>query len=300
LIELLVVIAIIAILVALLLPAVQQARETARRSTCRNNLKQMGLAMHNYHDVRQVFPYGCLSEGANNSSYGWGTFLLPYLDQEPLSDQLNFNRQLPIDLGDAQVAAALNTVVPIYLCPSAPLGERYNDHNFARNDYSANNGNAEDGVFVRVDDANNLLGIDAVAIKNITDGTSNTIAIGESAYLSATANDPIDPSLGHTGKSGSDPTFWAGPLPTTDFDSAADPQDEMVLRKTSWFINLGGDDDSFGSYHSGGAHFLFADGSVKFLSETIHSVPDTGLNYSQHGTYQKLGGRADGQPVGDF
>jgi prepilin-type N-terminal cleavage/methylation domain-containing protein len=80
LIELLVVIAIIAILIALLLPAVQQAREAARRTQCRDNLHNIGIALHNYHDVFNIFPYACWDD----DSYGWGTFLLPYLDQAPL------------------------------------------------------------------------------------------------------------------------------------------------------------------------------------------------------------------------
>src|SRR6201986_212949 len=88
LIELLVVIAIIAILVALLLPAVQQAREAARRSQCQNNLKQMGLALHNYHDVYQLFPYGCTAQ----CSWGISFFvsILPYIDQSNVYNQINF------------------------------------------------------------------------------------------------------------------------------------------------------------------------------------------------------------------
>ncbi len=104
LIELLVVIAIIAILIALLLPAVQQAREAARRSQCKNNLKQIGLAMHNYHEIYQTFPPGivsvtnaagpCVSNG--NNTWGWGTYLLPQMDQAPMFQQLAPNGcQLP-------------------------------------------------------------------------------------------------------------------------------------------------------------------------------------------------------------
>ena len=96
LIELLVVIAIIAILIALLLPAVQQAREAARRSTCKNNLKQIGISLHNYHDVHNAFPPGWIAVENNSpniegeSGFGWGTMLLPYMDQAPLYQQMDF------------------------------------------------------------------------------------------------------------------------------------------------------------------------------------------------------------------
>ena len=123
LIELLVVIAIIAILIALLLPAVQQAREAARRSTCQNNLKQMGIAMHNYHDVVQVFPPGVIHSLTNDpmgigTGWSWGTFLLPYIDQAPIFNQLNTQR--PIDPTNATQLSLIRTIIPVYNCPSDP------------------------------------------------------------------------------------------------------------------------------------------------------------------------------------
>src|SRR3954447_24995498 len=139
LIELLVVIAIIAILIALLLPAVQQAREAARRTQCRNNLKQMGLAMHNYHDVFNCFPPGYLGYPAaagqdcsavRNTApfaqgWGWGTYLLPYLDQAPLYNSLNpGQKQAVCDNASGPALNAGNPVLqrqllPVYVCPSA-------------------------------------------------------------------------------------------------------------------------------------------------------------------------------------
>lgn len=300
LIELLVVIAIIAVLIALLLPAVQSAREAARRSTCKNNLKQLGLAMQNYHEVKELFPYGCLSEGANLSSYGWGTFLLPYLDQQPLYDRLDFNTQRPINFGNATVAAAANTPLEVFMCPTTPLESRYNDQAqlVARSDYAGNNGTFADGIFLRVDDPDNLKNIDAVSIANILDGASNTFAIGEAAFGSLKTNVAIPPD-GTTSALGT-PVYWLGPVPTTDFDSGNDPRDEHVLKKTDWILGLGGDDDAFGSYHAGGAHFLLCDGSVRFISDNIDSDPTAGTNVNLYRTFQRLGSRADKQPIGDF
>ena len=116
LVELLVVIAIIAILIALLLPAVQAAREAARRMQCGNNLKQIGVAMHNYHDAHGALPYGA-SEIQNNKPGGsWGAFILPYLEQQPAYEQFDFT----IPMLHANNAEAVKTVVPVYLCPTDP------------------------------------------------------------------------------------------------------------------------------------------------------------------------------------
>ena len=127
LIELLVVIAIIAILIALLLPAVQQAREAARRASCKNNLKQIGLALHNYHDVHSAFPSGWI--GVTNeqpsvlgaSGFAWGTMVLPYLDQGPLYGKFNLSNPL-----DASPNRALITQhLTVYQCPSDPKPETF-------------------------------------------------------------------------------------------------------------------------------------------------------------------------------
>ena len=165
LIELLVVIAIIAILIALLLPAVQQAREAARRSTCKNNLKQIGLAMHNYHETFGMFPPGYVEEilntngghvADNEGHWAWNALLLPYLDQQALYDQYRMNE--PWD-SEHNLKIA-ETVVPVFSHPSSSKP-------------------ANTGYFVVVGDGTAFGSKEGVSFKEITDGTSNTIAVVE-------------------------------------------------------------------------------------------------------------------------
>src|SRR5262245_20886047 len=154
LIELLVVIAIIAVLMSLLLPAVQQAREAARRTQCRNNLKQIGLALHNYHGALQVFPPGYVDRSGNPNltpdndlgpGWGWATFLLPHLDQSNVYDQLNINQAIGTG-ANAQVSLV---AMPAFQCPSDGQQEPFPvyDSSFstpmatvAHSNYVANNG----------------------------------------------------------------------------------------------------------------------------------------------------------------
>lgn len=156
LVELLVVIAVIGILMALLLPAVQAAREAARRMQCKNNLKQMGLALHNYHDVYQQFPVnmtgGGRSAGAGCTTgfYSWMVYLLPYVEQGPLYDQIDFNVEMA-DSGschnvfDASIsqnhrnARAAHTVVPLYRCPSDGGGDHGNSVVMGTSDPASDN-----------------------------------------------------------------------------------------------------------------------------------------------------------------
>jgi prepilin-type N-terminal cleavage/methylation domain-containing protein len=209
LIELLVVIAIIGVLVALLLPAVQQAREAARRTQCKNNLKQIGLALHNYHDVFQGFPAGWSIDTRNFGLQYWGLSILPFIDQAAIYNQWNGNCP-NIDeaalLGFSPVAVANNTtlaksVIPAFLCPSNPTAatvEKYGitraleptvpfdiHWSSARNDYSAVSGVR--GNFANLAYAGNaggtrhgvLSGDGWEKIRSITDGTSNTVMVCE-------------------------------------------------------------------------------------------------------------------------
>ncbi|SFJ43611.1 DUF1559 domain-containing protein [Planctomicrobium piriforme] len=217
LIELLVVIAIIAILIALLLPAVQQAREAARRSQCKNNLKQMGLALHNYHDVYNLFPPG-------GTSAGWGMSffvgMLPYVDQANVYNKLDFSVNPASSIGPGFVQSAtcrnlqaLNNVLPVvYICPSSVVpkaislnstqqllpsyvGIAGNDtYQFGSNAVTST-GNALYGVIsaTGVLMASNSPGGGAVNIASILDGSSNQIFIGEeSAYGTSTTSNAVE------------------------------------------------------------------------------------------------------------
>ncbi len=328
LIELLVVIAIIAILIALLLPAVQQAREAARRSQCKNNLKQMGLAMHNYHDVFGMFPLGT---GWDDHDYGWGTRMLPYLDQAPLYNLIDFtvddcgkllcsNDKWPISNAGVPRPNIEGTILAAFICPSSTLPNRSTGQGAnvdtsvgsGKSDYKACAGNDDwtDGIFNKPSDAVSSSGgpsgvTASTRIRDVLDGTSNTIAIGESSYYNAIDVDPTlempwGPATG--GQNDRDFPIWAG----------AGGQDEQVFAKTDRRspLNSRADDDGFFSFHVGGGHFLFADGSVHFLSENIDSrfgcssndstCPSPVPARSQWGTYQRLGSRNDGQTVGEF
>jgi prepilin-type N-terminal cleavage/methylation domain-containing protein/prepilin-type processing-associated H-X9-DG protein len=300
LIELLVVIAIIAVLIALLLPAVQQAREAARRTQCRNNLKQIGLALHNYHDAFSVFPYGSNDNWgwtpANpplRCAWNWRVFILPYIDQANLYNQISphFICVANGDWNDTTggfrntvhntLASIHQQVIPAYLCPtdSAPQIATARSTNFgsngvdvgARSNYFGSSGPAGItgcGLFPGCSTDGGLhaqrggqfgqgpgvlhMWPFPTGIRHITDGTSNTLAIGE-------VND------WQPGVSG----CWVNAIWTGTWASAS----------TVWGIN-GGDDTGnafnysnegcgFRSRHTGGAHFALADGSVRFISENI-------------------------------
>jgi prepilin-type N-terminal cleavage/methylation domain-containing protein/prepilin-type processing-associated H-X9-DG protein len=232
LVELLVVIAIIGVLLALLLPAVQMAREAARRMACNNNLRQTGIGLHNYHAAEGCFPPG----GIEPRSYKWPTgrhlawsvFLLPYVEQEPLYDRL--------DLGKAfdapENAAAARTILAVYICPSVPQGDRL----------VVGRGPCQYGGIYgeRITGPNNppkgtMLYDRVVSVRDIRDGTSTTLAISED--------------------SGFRDGQWinAGNVFDQAFAINAAPAFENDIR----------------SEHPGGANALFADGSARFLWETM-------------------------------
>lgn len=311
LIELLVVIAIIAVLIALLLPAVQQARESARRTQCKNNLKQYGLALANYHDVYLMFPIGGTSTAAGSCcgyppNLGFQPRLLPYMDQAPLFNQINWSAADASQQVLADGKTVLLHVIPMALCPSdgrsqptyggagqtnydGSLGSQGNHSlNSACDPYEQfafklqNNGDSLD--------PNLLSGMGSrdgpsIKISSVSDGTSNTIHMGE---ILPSCNDHYAGGFWQTNGSGN---FHASTIvPINDFTTCtwASPAQIRVANCTTpsnWNISWG-----FRSQHVGGAHFLFVDGSVHFLSENI----------DHKGTYQRLGDRADGQLVGDY
>lgn len=292
LVELLVVIAIIAMLVTLLLPAVQAARESARGMQCKNNLKQIGLALLNYHDAAGSYPIGVYTTGVGEEGYGWATKLLPYIEEQGVYDQIGRNyipgqTTSPWEVQGifSRSRSAVGGVIPggeaqigIFKCPSSPLPEVAPSGpatGYGTSDYKGCNGWADRGLFFHVSDGLQA-GFRSVSIKNIEDGTSKTIAIGESAYVPADNDWPV----------------WIGGI----------ARDEQTLFKTQppSVINCSigpkvfrgpviDDDCAFGWHSGDGAQFAFADGSVHFLSASI-----------EWQTYQNLGDRKDGQALGTF
>ena len=273
LIELLVVIAIIAVLIALLLPAVQAAREAARRAGCQDNLKQIGLAMHNYHATHDVFPIGYVASpsadlNATSPGWGWGTAILPMMEQSPLYNAANLN--LPVE-GPSNLTVR-TTALAAYTCPTDrstglftvtdatnnPIADaRSNSYAacFGRDVNIAKNPSGGNGLFMR-----NL----AFGVKDITDGTGQTIMVGERACL--LTRTPWAGSI--TG--GTCRITPGSPSRSTSIKTA--PIEPLARADTGGgnSTNLFYDPDDFFSPHPAGLYFLMADGSVKFIKSSVN------------------------------
>jgi len=255
LVELLVVIAIIGVLIALLLPAVQQAREAARRMHCSNNQKQIGLALHNYHDTNGSFP-ACWYRTASAEKPGWGygSMLLPFIEQSALYDQLSVNTAtFPSSATDLT-----QTALTAFHCPSAddPLTNP-DRQDFGKSNYCpimgtvSANGMPTDSVPNGVFGANS-----ATKFRDIIDGTSNVLAFGEKYQGQRSNNSPE--YLGAT---------WAGLTPSLGWGAVGGTFQNNDDRK----IN-GNSIHAFASPHSGTMMFLVCDGSVHLIPETIDGV----------------------------
>jgi len=326
LIELLVVIAIIAILVALLLPAVQQAREAARRSQCRNNLKQIGLALHNYMSTfSEMMPNAGGSLSGYPNDHSPQARLLAYIEQAGLQDLIDFNIQmghpasvpLPVEMRDVA-----DTVVPVLLCPSDPAPEvnllttnTTDDVKYAGTNYGANQ---SDGTDISPDNqihpsnpGNGLFWVGAnTRIRDVVDGTSNTLAFTESTRGNGTrpaSTDPIDPHDALTFRTLVTPPSG---LPYSQVSTGSGWTHHDGGRFTTWLRatvpegpimngyltpNSNTPDAVSGSakltaarsYHKGGVNALFVDGSVHFLSDSI----DLGV---YRGVWTRDGGEVPG------
>lgn len=321
LVELLVVIAIIGMLVALLLPAVQSAREASRRTQCKNHLKQLGLALHNYHDVIGVLPPafpGGFELHLDGKRWGWGTFLLPYLDQAPLYQALNPGRQgLFHVVFDDQQRPLLQTSLAVYLCPSDP-SEAVSDRNHdfsgpeeaprwagfhlnhlgfraATSNYVCNFGafwRPNYGIWTEAElRGNGIMGCNtACKLTDITDGTSHTFALGERTYVNTAA-------------------VWCGVEAWDQCTSFGVPMVSgsayVKLNQPASYYPYTCDGEGavgFSSSHRGGANFVMCDGSVRFVSDSIESrnADQRGRLMLPLGLYQRLAQSDDGLTVGEF
>ena len=276
LIELLVVIAIIAILIALLLPAVQQAREAARRTECKNNLKQIGIALHNYHETFSSFPPGWIGNVANANNFGWSVHIFPFIEQTNIYNALNFLTAF------STADTNLSTLIPAFRCASDTGGGTVGG--VARSNYA--------GVIMYTHTlpsavvVTNPNGIAATHgggsfgnlskrnFRDYRDGTANTLMVGE-RMATGTINgntrgtEGVVPGcLQVTGSGTPDTAVVASPL-------NGNPNSN----------NYG----AFSSRHAGGAQFLLGDGSVRMVSENINTA-----------TFQAVGTTNGGEVTGDF
>ncbi|GAA4424577.1 DUF1559 domain-containing protein [Bremerella cremea] len=277
LVELLVVIAIIGILIALLLPAVQQAREAARRSQCKNNLKQLGLAMHMYHDTYQSFPIGI--QAAWGGSWSWS--ILPFIEQQalfdvmpnPVNDSGSFGGS---DARSEQLRQLVRTPIATYFCPSqvdGPIeGTDVNGLTLrAKTNYLANaGGNAtndnlgsggmdvSNGLFHAVRMNTSSPTGKVFAFRDVKDGLSSTLLIGEAYYKLDDDCNVCDHFLFfHSNADSGNGSDFSETLGSTYDSINSKSTDGDVLER------------SYGSFHPGGANIVLADGSTQFVAETI-------------------------------
>jgi len=263
LVELLVVIAIIGILIALLLPAVQAAREAARRSECTNNLKQIGLALHNYHDTDKTFPSGNLNATAIN---GWA-LILPFMEQMNIYQKWDFR----FNIDHANNVEAKRSTVKAYFCPSRPRTiYPYVSGNNAMGDYALSTGTSAVHYGTPITNFKGIFNTDSrCGFQDITDGASNTAMVGEKR---------ISNSDGQYPKYNMNTHYRWGYHGLRNMNFPMN-QDVIINGTVTWNDTYA----NFGSDHPGGANFLVADGSVRFLAETIDFT-----------MYQYFGDKADG------
>jgi prepilin-type N-terminal cleavage/methylation domain-containing protein/prepilin-type processing-associated H-X9-DG protein len=326
LIELLVVIAIIGVLIGLLLPAVQKVREAAARMKCANNLKQIGLALHNYHDTNNAFPPGYVDGNTNPNStpdndlgpgWAWSAYLLPHLEQGNLYNQINFK----VTIGFGVNVQVSQTPLTVYQCPTDPYQQAFPvyDSNFttpiatlAHSDYVGCNGWVEcfsgaggnpqpgqgddrlsgvygpggRGIFYRNSKTN---------IAAVTDGTSNTIFVGERSgnHAPGTWTGAVPGGRCPAWMADQPPQVYAPP-PGAAYDNANFGEAFVFAHTNATHLPSADfpifDPDTFYSMHAGqGANFLFGDGSVKFLTSRIDPM-----------TYQAMGTIAGGEVLKDY
>ena len=314
LVELLVVIAIIGVLVALLLPAVQAAREAARRMQCSNNLKQIGLGFHNYHDANKKLPpaqdYG--NPVVNNSTrpgWAWSAFIMPYLEGNAAYEQIDFEKRL----FEGNHPELLANPVAIALCPSdqsEPVRPDFPGPTAipiqAASSYAVTYGpfDIDNGVYRGYPER--MRGCffynTEVEFREVTDGLSNTILAGELTFKEHLVLDDRKTDWNgywygrHDGRNSRGTAWFVLSLNRSAITRMNAPgQAQGVLRK------------GFHGSHPGGVQFLFGDGAVRYISETINHTATSywppsilEVQMQKMGTYQQLHGRDDGTILGDY
>ena len=284
LIELLVVVAIIAILIALLLPAVQQAREAARRSSCKNNMAQLMIAVHNYEMAYEMLPPGSINatgpirNEAKGYHMSWVTQLLPYIEEQVAFRKLDFK----VGAYDKKNEVVRLHAIPLLNCPS-------DDRSLVRDNVPTTNYAAcHNSTASAIEKSNNgVMFLNShIRYSQITDGVSKTIFFGEKVIEEPKADDKSPYSwisgtratLRNTGTNLNDAVdFGDGRIRQPDQNKQPAKKDDIS--------SVGG----FSSRHPGGGHVAMGDGSVRFLSENINPV-----------LYKRLGHRADGELIGEF
>ncbi|WP_336520299.1 DUF1559 domain-containing protein [Planctellipticum variicoloris] len=320
LIELLVVIAIIAILIALLLPAVQQAREAARRTECRNKLKQLGLAMHNYHDAFNQFPPGvinALGEDPNGRNGGggagmcgnWMVLMLPYMDQAAnYAGYTKIMQERPeaVDwFGNGTYTGQGINIgrdrLPLTNCPTHPdmgelLSNGTNMEHLSRGNYVACFGKGGYGrTYTNSPATGGVFGINSkFSTRDITDGTSNTLAISELKFRQPSGTGPSTADTRGTWSYG---VMGASIFSTKTGPNSATPDGVWGCRSFPSegmpCVQVGSPytemSSAARSYHTGGVQGCMTDGSVRFFSENIDLT-----------LWQGLGTRGGGEVLSDF
>jgi len=337
LIELLVVIAIIATLVAILLPAVQQAREAARRSTCKNNLKQLGLAFHNYHDTHNILPPAYI-RGVNvaddSGHWTWSAMIMPFVELGNVSDAFGVS-QNSASRAFGLSQTAMQTRYPLFRCPSddgpdihdavasagytidliTPSGTTQSDLPVALSNYVVCNNNSLCRAKKATDSSNGVTGSTgafrgdgAAKFSDITDGLSNTFLAGERAYQIGGYLRRASMVFVVRDNLGKGPTAQDGSTMFDNTTSGPGQQTNQGLLSIAASVHYGinpilqseNRNGTFGSQHKGGAHFVLGDGSVRFVSETIFFRELVSGNGMVDSTLEQLAAISDGQVIGEF